>query len=178
MAHEGQQITNPRTGQRMTFVELREDLLRIDTVNPPTAEREPVHVHPRQESGAEVLEGSLVFEMAGQTRRLGPGDRITIPPNTPHHFWNDEARDARSMQFFRPALDTAAFFETLFALGAQGRLDDKGMPVPLQLAVMVPEFGDEIRPVSPPWPVLRAVAALLAPIARRRGYRPRLPGPA
>jgi hypothetical protein len=43
---------------------------------------------------------------------------------------------------------------------------------------MVPEFGDEIRPVSPPWPVLRAVAALLAPIARRRGYRPRLPGPA
>src|SRR4051794_41046522 len=118
MAHEGQQIANPRTGQRMTFVELREELLRIDTVNPPSEEREVLHVHPRQESGAEVLEGSLVFETDGETRRLGPGEKITIPPNTPHHFWNDEARNARSMQLFRPALDTAAFFETLFALAA------------------------------------------------------------
>jgi hypothetical protein len=177
MAYEGQQIANPRTGQRMTFVELREELLRIDTVNPPSQEREMAHVHPRQESGAEVIEGSLVFEMDAEIRRLGPGEKITIPPNTQHHFWNDDAWDARSMQFFRPALDTAAFFETLFALAAQGRLDDKGMPVPLQLAVLVPEFGDEIRPVSPPWPVLRALAALLGPIARRRGYRPRLPAP-
>ncbi len=39
MAREGQEIVNPRTGQRMTFVELREDLLRIESVNPPSAFR-------------------------------------------------------------------------------------------------------------------------------------------
>ena len=55
MAHEGQQISNPRTGQRMTFVELRDEQLRVESVNPPTPEREPVHVHPIQESGAEVV---------------------------------------------------------------------------------------------------------------------------
>ena len=70
MPREGQEISNPRTGQRMTFVELRDELLRIDSVNPPTAEREPVHVHPKQESGAEVVSGSLVFEVAGEQRRL------------------------------------------------------------------------------------------------------------
>ena len=70
MAHEAQQISNPRSGQRMTFVELRDDLLRIETVNPPTTEREPVHVHPKQQSGAEVVAGSLVFEVAGEQRRI------------------------------------------------------------------------------------------------------------
>src|ERR1700742_59215 len=52
---QGEQISNPRTGQRMTFVEMSEDLLRIETVHPPSEDREPLHVHPRQESGAEVL---------------------------------------------------------------------------------------------------------------------------
>jgi quercetin dioxygenase-like cupin family protein len=174
MPHQGQQITNPRTGQRMTFVELRDEQLRIDSLNPPTAEREPVHVHPKQESGAEVVSGSLVFEVAGEQRRLGAGETISVPANTPHRFWNDGSEDARSIQFFRPALDIASFFETMFALSQQDKLDAKGMPRPLQLAVMVPEFGDEIRPASPPWPILRALAAVLDPIARLRGYRARV----
>ena len=103
MAHEGQEIVNPRTGQRMTFVELHDELLRIDTTNPPTPQREPVHVHPKQESGAEVLAGTLVFEVAGTQRRVGPGETIRIAANTPHRFWNDGSEDARSTQFFRPA---------------------------------------------------------------------------
>jgi len=97
-----------------------------------------------------------------------------VPPNTPHRFWNDGVEDAHSVQFFRPALDIASFFETIFALAQQGKLDAKGMPRPMQLAVMVPEFGDEIRPVSPPWPLLRAVTAVLGPIARMRGHRARV----
>jgi quercetin dioxygenase-like cupin family protein len=174
VAREGQQISNPRTGQRMTFLELRPELLRVESVNPPTPEREPVHVHPKQVSGAEVIEGSLVFEVAGERHELSVGDTISVPANTPHRFWNESSGDARSIQFFQPSLDIASFFETLFALAQQGNLDEKGMPRPLQLAVMVPEFGQEIRPVSPPWPLLRTLAAVLAPIARLRGYRPRL----
>lgn len=174
MAREGQRISNPRTGQEMTFVEVRTDLLRIDSVNPPSAEREPVHVHPKQESGAEVLSGSLVFEVAGEQHELGPGDSIRVPANTPHRFWNERSEDAHSIQFFRPALDIASFFETFFALARRGELDDKGMPRPLQLAVVGREFGDEVRPVSPPWPILRVFTKVVAPIARLRGYRGRL----
>lgn len=158
----------------MTFVELCEEVLRIDTVNPPTAEREPAHVHPVQESGAEVISGSLVFEVEGKERRLGPGETIQIPANTPHRFWNDGVEDAHSVQWFRPALDIASFFETFSVLAQQNKIDKRGMPKPMQLAVMVSEFSQEIRPVSPPWPVVRALGAILGPIARRRGYRPRL----
>ncbi len=172
---QGGQISNPRTGQSMTFIERREDLLRIETVNPPSDEREPLHVHPCQESGAEVLSGSLVFEVDGARTTLAPGDSIVVPANAPHRFWNEGKGDAHAIQYFRPALDTADFFETLFALDGAGKLDARGMPRPLQLAVMVPEFGREIRPVGIPWPLLRSLALLLRPIARARGYRARMP---
>jgi mannose-6-phosphate isomerase-like protein (cupin superfamily) len=174
MAVAVREIRNPRTGQELKFVVSRPDLLRIESLNPPSAEREPVHVHPRQTSGCEVTSGSLVFEVDGRERRLSAGDSIVIPPDTPHRFWNDGAEAASSVQFFEPALETAAFFETFFALAAADELDSKGMPRPLQMALLVPEFGDEIRPVSPPWPILRGLAFILGPIARARGYRGRI----
>lgn len=174
MAQVGQEITNPRTGQRMKFIELTERELRIETVNPPTEGREPPHVHPNQLSGCEVIAGSLVWEVAGQRRVVDAGDSITVPANTPHRFWNETREEARSIQFFRPALDTAAFFETLFALAQRDQLDASGMPKLLPLMAMVSEFGNETRPLSPPWPVLRALAAALSSLARIRGHHGRI----
>lgn len=164
-------ISNARTGQRMEFITARPDLLEIDTVNPPTAVREPMHVHPEQESGARVTTGTLRFEVDGVERSVIAGESITIPANTPHRFWNDGAGDAHAVQWFRPALRTRTFFEAFFALAGDGKLNGQGMPSLLQLAVMIPEFSREIRTTRPPWPVQQALAAVLAPIARRRGHR-------
>ena len=177
MAQTSQEIHNPRTGQRMVFLETGADnggeLLRIDSFNPPAkGEPEPEHVHPHQESGAKVISGSLRFRVDGQERSLGPGQTITIPPNTRHNFWNDGDEDAHSIQWFRPALDIAAFFETFFALAQAGQLNAKGMPGLLQLAAMS-NFGNEVRVTKPPWPVQRAVLSALAPIVRWRGYHAR-----
>ncbi len=169
-----QEIFNPRTGQSMRFMQTAADtdgaLLQIESVNPPTAVAEPEHVHPRQESRARVIEGDLRFVVEGQEQRLGPGEAITIPVGTPHYFVNDGNADAVSVQEFRPALRTADFFRSLFDLARRGELDEHGMPSLLRLAVLAPTFADEIRVVSPPWPVQRAAFALLAPIARLRGY--------
>jgi Cupin domain len=175
MAHLNQTISNPRTGQRMTFVELSEDLLKIDSISPSRADgREPGHVHPQQESGAEVLSGSLVFEVDGEERRIGPGESISIPANIPHRFWNEGEEDVHAIQFFKPALGTAAFFETYFELVRRGDLTRSGDLPLLQVAVMVPEFSDEIRLTRPPWPVIRALSDGLGPIARWRGLEGRL----
>ena len=171
---EGQEIVNPRTGQRLRFTRIGDDELRIDTVNPPTDEREREHVHPRQESGAEVRSGSLVFETWGTPRRIGPGESVAVPPDTPHRFWNDSEQEAHSVQFFRPALDIAAFFETYFELARRGEVTERGGLSLLRVAAMVPEFADEVRLTRPPWPIVRAMAALLGPVARWRGYRGRL----
>jgi mannose-6-phosphate isomerase-like protein (cupin superfamily) len=165
------EIVNPRTGQRMTFLNESHDILEIDSVNPPTRVPEPEHVHPSQESGCRVVSGALRFCVGGVEHPVPAGESITIPANTPHFFWNEGTEDAHAVQWFRPALKTRAFFETLFALAQDGKLDAKGMPSTLQIAAMIPFFADEIRPTRPPWPLQRAVGALLGPVARRRGYR-------
>ena len=170
MAYLGQEISNPRTGQRMKYTTLTPGELRIDTLNPPSDVHEPTHVHPHQESGAQVITGSLVFEINGQRRVIGAGETITIPSNTPHRFWNEGPDDARAIQFFRPALDTASFFETLFVLAERGQLSNTGMPKLLPLVSLVGTFGQEIRPTSPPWPLLRALSIALGPLARARGH--------
>ena len=154
----------------MTFVSDQPDLLEIEAVNPPTGIPEPEHVHPKQDSGARVTAGALVFEVDGVERRVRTGESIEIPASTPHRFWNDGDEDAHAVQWFRPALNTRSFFETLFALAQTDELDERGMPSLLQIAVMIPEFADAIRPTRPPWPVQKAAAALLGPVARRRGY--------
>jgi mannose-6-phosphate isomerase-like protein (cupin superfamily) len=175
MSQIAREIQNPRTGQRMRFVRTAADtdgaLLRIETVNPPTAVAEPMHIHPRQESRAEIIAGTLRFVVDGEERRLGPGEAITIPAGTPHYFVNDGDEDAVAIQEFRPALRTTEFFEALFELARRGELDEHGKPSMLRLAVLGPAYADEIRVPSPPWPLQRATFALLAPIARMRGYR-------
>ncbi|MEA2403399.1 MAG: hypothetical protein QOE08_46 [Thermoleophilaceae bacterium] len=165
------EIVNPRTGQRMTFVGESPDCLEIESVNPPTNLPEPEHVHPTQESGCRVTSGVLRFSVSGAERAVRAGESITIPANTPHFFWNNGTEDAYAVQWFRPALKTRTFFETLFALAQDGKLDAKGMPSALQIAAMIPFFADEIRPTRPPWALQRAVGAVLGPVARRRGYR-------
>jgi len=126
MPRTGDHIENARTGQRMTFQITAQDsdgaLLRIDSYNPP-GPFEPVHVHPQQESSAEVLSGSLVFMVRGREIRLGPGKRTVIPPNTPHTFRNEGPEEAHSIMEFRPALRIAEFFETLFVLAQPGRAE-------------------------------------------------------
>ena len=163
------EIFNPRTGQRMRFIETGPELLRIETVNPSTGVAEPTHVHPHQETRAEMLSGSLTFVVGGETRRLGPGESITIPAGVPHHFLNDGDGDAVAIQEARPALNLAAFFETYFELATRGELDENGRPSLLRYATLGPRFADEIRLVRPPWPLQRALFAVLGPVARLRG---------
>jgi quercetin dioxygenase-like cupin family protein len=146
------------------------ELLRMETTNPPGGDAEPLHVHPRQESRAEMVAGTLRFAVGGADRLLGPGDAITIPPGVPHIFLNDGDEDAVAIQEFRPALRSERFFRVYFDLAARGELDERGMPSLLRLGLLGPAFAEEIRVVSPPWPLQRAAYAVLGPIARLRGH--------
>lgn len=175
MAYLDQKIVNPRTGQTMIFRQTAREthgqLLQIECFSEPTGATEPEHIHPKQESRTEILSGELTFRIAGQERVARAGDVVTIPAKVPHSFSNNGAEVAHYLQEFRPALRIDLFFETLFSLARDGKLDDKGMPSLLQVAVFLPAFGDELRPTSPPWPLLRGASWLLGPIARLRGYR-------
>lgn len=83
-----QTITNLRSGQRMIFRQTAKDtngqLLEIETFNPPSTEKEPEHIHPKQESSAEVLSGEVRFSINGRVQIVKAGETIVIPPGVPH----------------------------------------------------------------------------------------------
>jgi hypothetical protein len=60
---------------------------------------------------------------------------------------------------------------TLFALATEGRTDAKGRPSPLQMAVILDEYGDVLEIVGPPRWLQRLAIGPLARIGRARGLR-------
>src|SRR5262249_57416350 len=108
----------------------------------------------------------------GRKRRVaGPGERIVIPAGTRHRFWNAGEDVARFLCEVRPALQFERLIETMFGLAAAGKTNRKGMPNPLQLAVVAQHHFDDVRLPAPPAWMQRAGLALGAPLGRLFGYQ-------
>jgi quercetin dioxygenase-like cupin family protein len=175
MIRQGDQITNPRTGQVMIFLktsaETNGELLQIECFSPPTLEREPEHIHPLQENSFEIISGNFIFRLNGKEQVVGAGQSINIPANVPHHFWNSGDIDAHYLQEFRPALKIDRFFETFFALARDGKLNKNGIPNFFQVSIIGLAHKDEIRLTRPPWILQNIIYKILSPFGKLMGYR-------
>ena len=181
MVQAGDALQNPVSGQHLIIRNTAQDtggeLLEVEAVyTKPTPSRPPVHYHPRQEERFEVLDGRLNVLVGGQERTLGEGEVLTVAPGVPHAMWAAEA-GARVNWQTRPALKTEAFFETLWGLAKDGKVNDKGVPNLLRVALIAREYEDEFRLASPPWAVQRLLFGSLAPVGRLLGYRAEYPYP-
>lgn len=174
MIKQGDKIINARTGQFMVFLktgaETNGQVLQIDCFSPPSAAKEPEHVHPLQENRFEMISGSCHFSVAGKEQVIGPGQSINIPSNTKHRFWNTGEGEAHYIQEFRPALNIAGFFDTFFALSRDKKLNEKGIPNFFHASVIMLKYKNEIRVTSPPWPIQYFTYILLAPIGKLMGF--------
>lgn len=173
------EMYNTRTGQRKVVHRSSDDtggeVCRIESWNEPHMPAEPDHRHPYQSTTFWIYSGSLGFHIDGKEYHAGAGESMVVPANAVHHFWNDGDVVAHHMQEFRPALHIDRLFETLFGLANEGKLDARGMPSLLQLAVMLPEYHRENRPARPPFWLLLPLALLLWPVAYLLGYRATYP---
>jgi quercetin dioxygenase-like cupin family protein len=173
MAYAGKVLENPVSGERITFRKTASDtdgqLLEFDLELTPEGHVPGKHVHPSQEERFEVLGGTMKFKMGRRTVIAEAGEVVTVPAGVAHRFANggDEAAHVRVQ--VRPALEMERLFETAVALAEEGRTTGKGMPKPLDLALFVSEFSDEVQGAFPPVWIQRATLAPLAWIARKRG---------
>jgi len=172
--HEGG-FYNPRTGQEKivlkTGAETNGEYVQIESWNEPHMPGEPLHRHPFSSTTFHLLSGELDFEVDGQITHGNAGETVFVPANAKHHFWNAGDEVAHHIQEFRPAKKIDRFFETLFGLASEDKLNDKGLPNLLQLAVMLPYYKDEMRPARPPYWLVVPICILLYPIAYLLGYR-------
>jgi quercetin dioxygenase-like cupin family protein len=170
---------NPVSQERAAVVISAEEsggkLLRAELWAPPGARVAAPHVHPGQSERFEVLEGRLGVRYGDTTSIARPGDFVEVPPGTVHDWWTEGEEPARVMVEVRPARRFEDMIITMWGLAAAGRTNAKGMPGPLQLALLAEEWDDTIRFVSPPRWVQHGIARALGPIARRRGLKAAYP---
>ena len=183
MAHAGQVMNNPSTGQRTVFHQTAADtggeLLAIEWMGGAGWRAGPRHVHRRQEERFEVLEGRIRSDVDGQERVHEAGDVLAVPPGATHTVWNDADGPVRLLVEFRPALASETVLETLAALAATGRTRADGVPRNLlDLALVVHDYEDEIYLERPPLFVQRAMFGPLAWLGRRLGRSAVVPYPA
>lgn len=170
MAYAGQVLENPASGERLTLRETAADtdgeLLVVDLELP--ANRRvpgPLHKHPKQEERFEVLRGRMRFRMGRKRIEAGPGDVVVVPPGVRHDFANIGDETSLVRVEVRPALEMERMFETAVRLAQEGRTMLGGIPKPLDLALFVREFRQEVHAAFPPLWVQRLALAPLAWIA-------------
>jgi mannose-6-phosphate isomerase-like protein (cupin superfamily) len=177
MAAVGQTLENPASGERIAFrqtaAETGGELLAID-LELPSGRRVPggLHLHPLQEERFEVIRGRLRLRLGRLGRKhvvAGPGEVVVVPAGLAHDFANAGDVDALVRVEVRPALKMERLFETAVALAEEGRTTKGGIPRPLDLALFVRGFEQEVRGAFPPFWLQRTALAPLAWVARRRG---------
>lgn len=92
MAYRGQTISNPVTGENITFVKTTTDtkgqVLVFDCRVTPGGARLPAHVHGSQEERFTIISGILGVMVGGKKQELRAGDRAVLPARIKHQWWN------------------------------------------------------------------------------------------
>ena len=175
MSRAGNVTENPVTGERAVVrlgtEETRGERLVVDLFIRPGGAVVGKHLHPQLEERFTVLRGRVGFVL-GETRKVAePGTEFVVPPNTVHDWWNAGEDTAHVRVEVSPAARFEELILTLFGLAQDGKTNAKGMPNPLQLALIAQEFDDVLRFTRPPRFVQRVLFAVLAPLARLLGYK-------
>jgi quercetin dioxygenase-like cupin family protein len=182
MAHTGQTIHNPVTGERITFRRTAADtageLLEFELELAADGRVPGAHVHPEQEERFHVLEGTMRFRLGMRTIVARAGDSVVVPAGRVHKFANGGDEIARARVEVVPALGMEQLLCTATQLAVERNVAPSGMPTPLHLAVFMRRFRREVRAPFPPAWIVQAVMAPLAALGRRRGYAARYAAPA
>lgn len=143
----------------------------------------PAHFHPTWTESFEVLSGAARYRIGREERDAHPGQTIVMPPGVVHlHPWSCGATELHVRHTavanppdLRGLNASIQAILTIFALAGQGRVNRRGSPNPLQLAVLARATMPATYLAGPPIPVQRIVITALAILGSALGYRLRYP---
>ena len=100
----------------------REELVLTELLYAPGESGPGPHVHREHSGSFWILEGELVFELAGQRIAMGSGGFVSVPTNVVHTFCNEGPGHARFLNFHTPG---SVFDEHLRAMARGEEGDDR-----------------------------------------------------
>jgi quercetin dioxygenase-like cupin family protein len=175
MASANKIISNPVSGQDIRFIrtggETRGELLEMESSWQPHSAEPPMHYHPAQSEEFMVIKGELTVRINGITEVLKPGDTLHIPARTVHAMWNNSDGKTVANWKVSPAKDMEHFLETGMGLAKDGRVNEKGMPALLQVALTANRFSHVFRLAKPPFIIQKIIFIVLTPFAWLSGRR-------
>jgi mannose-6-phosphate isomerase-like protein (cupin superfamily) len=126
-----------------------------------------VHTHPHAEERYEVRAGTLEVYEDGEWMDVTAGEQHTVPPGTPHTFRNKTPVEIINVH--DPAHGHETFFRRFHRL-----VTERGVSLPpdgfedvVLLAMLTTDHEEDVRAVSPPHWVFKALSVL----GRVLGYR-------
>jgi len=176
MARQGDVIENPRRNEQVRLLETALETggarIVMGVTAEPTEVGPPIHMHPAQTETFEIEGGRLTYVLGrSQPRTAGPGDLVVIPRGISHTWWNAGPDTLRMVGRLEPAGRWQTFMETVYGLIRDGKVNARGIPAPLQMAVLAWEFRNDVVFTAIPAPIRVLVLPVLAAIGRLRGYR-------
>lgn len=179
MSRRGEAFENPVSGERAIVItdpyEHPQGVLVSELHVRPGGRVVVAHMHPNLVERFHVLRGEVGFLIGEDEKRLGPGDAAEVPVGVTHDWWQLGEEEAVVVVEVSPGVRFVEMVGTFFGLARDGKVDRKGMPHPLQLALTARDYRDTMIVAKPPPWVQRAVFAVLAPIARARGLEASYP---
>ena len=163
------------TGERLVFrrtaAETGGEVLAYELVFRPQGFVVQQHVHPSQSERHEVVTGELGLELPSGRQVLRAGDVVDVSAGIPHRLFRVDDEQVHAVFELRPALRSEELLTLFFRLANEGKVNRKGNPGLLELALISREFELEGYATKPPLAVQRALLGPLAALARRRGVQ-------
>jgi mannose-6-phosphate isomerase-like protein (cupin superfamily) len=179
VSRRGEAYENPITGERAVVLtdpyEHPERVLVAHLLVAPGGRVALAHRHPEARERFHVLGGQVDFKIGEEERTLGPGDSAEVPVDTVHDWWQVGEEEASVVVEVDPGERFVEMVGTFFGLARDGKVDRKGLPHLLQLAVSAGAYRETMVPASPPEAVQRVVFGVLGPIGRAMGRKPTYP---
>lgn len=176
---------NPRQGQRVRFLTLPAETggrgFILEYIYRPFSGETavPAHIHTAATETFEILSGQARYRVGSEEGNAQQGGRIVMPAGVPHvHPWSVSAEELHVRQTTEvDPPDSAGLLAslqalvTLFGLATAGKVNQKGLPNLLQLAVLIRSTMPATYIAGIPIAVQRAVFGGLARLGHARGYR-------
>ena len=180
---------NPKQGQKVRFITLPAETggrgFTLEYVYRPfTGESAvPAHIHTAATETFDILSGEAKYRVGKKEGSARKGDRIVLPAGVAHvHPWSvsaDELHVRQIAEVEQP--DSAGLVAslqaavTLFGLATAGKVNEKGLPNLLQLAVLIRSTMPATYIAGIPIAVQRTLFGGLARVGEALGYRTAYP---
>jgi quercetin dioxygenase-like cupin family protein len=131
-------------------------------------QRPPAHLHATQTERFTVLSGTLGVRVGRETRVLGPGEIVEVPPGTAHTLWNAGAEPCVHRVEMMPALAMEDFFHEVIKIESEGGIQAG------RLAMLMLRHRNQLAGL--PWFIQWVLFRLVAFLSPRRDVRAQLGG--